>query len=141
MSQDIHSGSSGWFYLMIAVTLSFCHSYCKALMSDILTLLWRRSLPYRNQSIDLHCKSMNWFLYDRNLRHETVKKRGTFSIKEHLTNLLLLPVKSSIWSFLVSPKFKKNKSRNMWQKFPQMYALKLMCLDIKTQEAWRFFHL
>ena len=30
-------------------------------------------LSYRNQSIDLLCKSMAWFLYDRNLRHERVK--------------------------------------------------------------------
>ena len=27
----------------------------------------------RNQSIDLHCKSMDWFLYDKDLRHERVK--------------------------------------------------------------------
>ena len=32
----------------------------------ILTLLWRRSLPYRNQSIDLHSKAMDCFLYYRN---------------------------------------------------------------------------
>ena len=38
----------------------------------ILTLSWRRSLSYRNQSIDLQSKSMNWFLYDRDLRHERV---------------------------------------------------------------------
>ena len=28
---------------------------------------------YRNQSIDLLCKSMDWFLYDIGLRHERVK--------------------------------------------------------------------
>ena len=32
-----------------------------------LTLLWRRSLSYRNQSIDLLCKSIDWFLYDNSL--------------------------------------------------------------------------
>ena len=26
----------------------------------------------RNQSIDLQSKSMNWFLYDRDLRHERI---------------------------------------------------------------------
>ena len=31
------------------------------------------SLSYRNQTIDLLCKSMDWFLYDRDLRHESVK--------------------------------------------------------------------
>ena len=30
---------------------------------------WRRSLSYRNQSIDSLCKSIDWFLYDRDIRH------------------------------------------------------------------------
>ena len=41
-----------------------------------LTLSWRRPLSYRDQSIDLLCKSMDWFLYDNGdngLRHERVK--------------------------------------------------------------------
>ena len=32
-----------------------------------------RSLSYRNQSTDFLCKSMDWFLYDRDLRQERVK--------------------------------------------------------------------
>ena len=39
-----------------------------------LTLSWRRPLSYRNQSIDLLCKSMDWFLYDNGLRHERVNR-------------------------------------------------------------------
>ena len=39
----------------------------------LFTLSWRRPLSYRNQSIDLLCKSMDWFLYDNSLRHERVK--------------------------------------------------------------------
>ena len=42
-----------------------------------LTPLWRRSLSYRNQSIDLQSKWMDWFLYDRNLRHKRVKYDNT----------------------------------------------------------------
>ena len=38
-----------------------------------LTLSWRRPLSYWNQSIDLQSKSMDWFLYDNGLRHESVK--------------------------------------------------------------------
>ena len=41
--------------------------------SQTLTVSWWGSLSYRNQSIDLHCKSMDWFLHDRDLRHEWVK--------------------------------------------------------------------
>ena len=37
-----------------------------------LTLSWR-PLSYRNQSVDLASKSMDWFLYDNGLRHEIVK--------------------------------------------------------------------
>ena len=35
----------------------------------------RRPLSYRNQSIDLHRKSTDWFLYDNGFRHERVKQR------------------------------------------------------------------
>ena len=37
-----------------------------------LTLSWRKPLSYRNQAIELLCKSMDWFLYDNGLRHERV---------------------------------------------------------------------
>ena len=44
-----------------------------------LTFSWRRSLSYRNQSIDLSidlgCKSMEWLVYDMDLRHERVNFR------------------------------------------------------------------
>ena len=33
----------------------------------------QRLLSYRNQSIDLLRKSLDWFLYDNGLRHEKVK--------------------------------------------------------------------
>ena len=39
-----------------------------------LTLSRRKSLSYRNQSIDLKRKSMEWFLYGKNLCHERVKE-------------------------------------------------------------------
>ena len=35
-------------------------------------LITMMSLLYKNQSIDLQSKSMDWFLYDRDLRHERV---------------------------------------------------------------------
>ena len=42
--------------------------------SSLLTRSWRGPLSYRNQSIDLHCKSMDCFLCDNEPRHERVKK-------------------------------------------------------------------
>ena len=42
---------------------------------------------YRNQSIDLLCKSKDWFLYDKDLRQERVnklkKKPVVFKIKKN----------------------------------------------------------
>ena len=40
-----------------------------------LTLSWRRPLSYRNQSIDLQSKSMDWFLYDNGLFARTNRAR------------------------------------------------------------------
>ena len=49
--------------------------FCKTFHSSLLTLSRLRSILYRNQSIDLDSKSMNWFLYDKNLRHKRVNRR------------------------------------------------------------------
>ena len=38
-----------------------------------LTLLRRRPLSYRSQSIDLRSQSIHWFLYDNGLSHGRVK--------------------------------------------------------------------
>ena len=57
---------------------SVCPVICQANMvcgsGATLILSWRRSLSYRNQSIDLQSKSMDSFRYDRDLRHEMVKQ-------------------------------------------------------------------
>ena len=45
-----------------------------------LTLSWRRSLLYRNQSIDLQNKSMDWFLYHTDLCHVKVNDKTTRSL-------------------------------------------------------------
>ena len=41
-------------------------------MRSVWNLSWWRSLLYKNQSIDLQNKLMDWFLYDKNLHHEIV---------------------------------------------------------------------
>ena len=47
----------------------------------LLTLSWRRPLSYTNQSTDLLCILMDWFLYDNSLRYEIVKQRQTKYLK------------------------------------------------------------
>ena len=50
-----------------------------------LTLSWRRSLSYRNRSIDLQGKSTGWFLYDRDHNLERVK--WLFGVFRTLSNI------------------------------------------------------
>ena len=51
----------------------FLKNISQRLLLTSLTLSRRRSISYRNQSIDLLRKSMDWFLYDIDLRRERVK--------------------------------------------------------------------
>ena len=65
-------------------TLHFFFLFCqffsaiREILMNELALSWRSSLSYRNQSIDLQSKSMDWFLYDRDLRHERVNEYWQF---------------------------------------------------------------
>ena len=76
----------------------------------ILPLSWRRSLSYRNQSIDLQSK---WFLYDTDLRHWWVNGRKllTIFLKKSLLNLMMnlwySPITTPILIFSVKDFFSK----------------------------------
>ena len=59
--------------------------------SYILTLSRRRPLSYRNQSIDLLHKSMDWFLYNNGLRLERVKLKNLLRITCYLLFWMRLP--------------------------------------------------
>ena len=79
----------------------------KLLEKAILILSWRRLLSYRNQSIDLGSKSMDWFLYDNGLRHERVNKMHfeslelKYSLAERYWNRY-----KDIWSVKLFPAIK-----------------------------------
>ena len=79
-----------------------------------LNLSWRRLLSYRNQSIDLPSKSMDWFLYDNELRHENVnviKYYCTFYSFINLTFLFLEEFLKKCWKNLRDNFSKCLKSR------------------------------
>ena len=59
-------------FSLLSSSFSFSSSSKRKEIFAQLTLTWR-SLSYRNQSTDLQRKSTDWFLYDRELRHERVK--------------------------------------------------------------------
>ena len=61
------------FFFKICIT-TFILEYLTELI-----LSWQRSLSYRNQSADLLCKSMDWFLYDRDLRHQRVNTNLSYT--------------------------------------------------------------
>ena len=61
------------FKVVRAVSTSPLWENFRSFFKKSLTLSWRRPLSYRNQSIDLLCKSMDWLRYDNGLRHERVK--------------------------------------------------------------------
>ena len=55
----------------------------------------KEDLSYRNQSINLLCKSIDWFLYDRDVRHERVTSTFTvFAPNEYLQK------QKKIWGFI-----------------------------------------
>ena len=75
----LRTALSGCFWqYQIAIYESY--SFSVFLLSFILTLSWQRPLSYRNQSIDLLCKSVDWFLYDNSLRQERVKQENKLDI-------------------------------------------------------------
>ena len=83
-----------WFELKGSISetfrLSFCRSFGGIKLSSapygthFFNSFRRRSLSYRNQCIDLLCKWMEWFLYDRDLHHERVNFSVRWSILSEL---------------------------------------------------------
>ena len=70
-------------FIKLIITLNFKFTklflhkglgYENGTTKSTLTLSWQRSLSYRNQSVDLESKSVDWFLYDSKLRHERVNE-------------------------------------------------------------------
>ena len=79
-SQFRISGSKrfvGWLlgWRSLSFLRHWLNKYHEILGTFWLTLSWWRFLSYRTQSIDLWCKSMDWFIYDRDLRHDRVNSK------------------------------------------------------------------
>ena len=83
-SLDIWMQRCQVFSLIIKKYISrWLHTSNKAL-----TFSSRRSLVYRNQPIDLLCKLMDWFLYDKDIRHERVKMLFTHDTPKVCSHML-----------------------------------------------------
>ena len=104
---------------------------------SLLTLSWRRSLSYRNQSIDLLCKTIDWFLNDRGFCHERVKwdilqaKIWLFSRLLQFLKVIVLMVQDATWKFVgneakgqISKRvLQENKPRQIFRKTNISYLL------------------
>ena len=77
-------------------------------------LSWRRALSYRNQSNDLQSKSMDWFLYDNNLRHE----RANLQRRDDISKII-------IWSNYMQCNF--TTSYNTDQKYLCIWTVFAQC--------------
>ena len=78
---------------------------------DHLTLSRRRPISYRNQSIDLLWKSMDWFLYDIGLRREGVKKLlKCIQFAKYLLFVSYVHDIIASFSYLVTPPFRSINS-------------------------------
>ena len=70
----VNISSSRWPIYSTWLELNKLAKFLRCELSEkyILILSWWRSLSYRNQSSDFQSKSMDWFLYDKDLPHESV---------------------------------------------------------------------
>ena len=82
----------------IKYSLLFCIAGLAFTGKDLTLSRWR-SLSYRNQSIDLKTKSMDWFLYDKVLRHERVNMLLPISF--------MLSSQETIWSLKICELYQK----------------------------------
>ena len=85
-----------------------------------LTLSWWWSPSYRKQSIDFQSKPVDWFLYDRDLRHEIVKTtifNYIAILKLHLWNILEQQYIHRSTKMVLSTKFHEKLERYLWSNF------------------------
>ena len=81
LSHLVWKSASKFYDSYFSLSVLF-RNWVKAWFKCRLSLSWRSSLSCRNQSNDLPCKSMYWFLYDGDLLHERVNPLKHQKIQE-----------------------------------------------------------
>ena len=84
------------YWLLSAFQRTFINYTLHLIAMTSLTHASQSPLSFRNQHIDLLCKSMDWFLFDRNLRSERAKS---------VRNIEL--ISDPTWGFRIRSKAKK----------------------------------
>ena len=104
---------------------------CNSLSSSMfLTLSWRRPLSYRNQSIDLQSKSMDWFLYDNGPRHESVN-----NVSLELQPICPLNVNITLIYFIDLWQFTKRNYETSWAKTINTRSYYVCCASSSEQNS------
>ena len=107
-----------------------------------LTLSWRKFVSYRHHSIDLQSKLMDYFLYDRDLRRERVKrqphrmvKHGQTISRQQSTNFL------SVFDYIVRLALKElsNTGYSVSSPIIKKYILKSVLGNVFDQYQWLDF--
>ena len=91
LKTPIFGNTLEWLFLKTWFKYIPTDNYCPFNYLLNLTFKWRRSLSYRNQPIDLVCKSIDWFVYHRDLSRERVKIELQYSVrtKARMQNTIL----------------------------------------------------
>ena len=100
-----------WIEMLVCNNLLDLAELLIKTLQCLLTLSWQRPLLYRNQSIDLLCKSMDWFLYDNALRHERVNLLSPGTTWQIFIIIIL-------WKKIVTEK--KNELKQNWATFQML---------------------
>ena len=109
-----------------------------------LTLSWRRPLSYKNQSIDLQSKAMDWFLYDNGLHHERVNnlinnitfhKIRNFYCPYYGDSLFHFAITKCCWTKIFL--FKCQNSVASWSRLSCSHILASVSSNEKNQHWWK----
>ena len=112
--------------------------------SNSLTLLWQRSLWLRKQSINLQCKSSDWFLYHREFRQEKCKEKPCALLS--VRNIFMLWFKTNSLISYLKKLLKKGKlplmirRKKRWKKSATIFFLHFIAfLSTKIQRiiTWK----
>ena len=100
-----------------------------------LTFSWRRLLSYRNQSTDLTHISVDWFLYDNDLRHERVKENRYLLLLSALSNTMV-DTGGKVWILTCRHDWRKEQKNNFICVFSNLNVLELY-LGLKSHNWFR----
>ena len=107
--------------------------------NTLLILSWRRSLSYRNRPINLRSKSMDWFLFDKDLRHERFKRPLRYCFRARFRSEAMLKMRRGIWL----RNFQSFKTAECWWRYvftlPNIYDRGFLRKQLTAKQLYGFW--